>query len=202
MTHSLPLFHSHTVLSLQNILILHPLTQEKNKSKDIFDNNIPFTSLNCSISHPASIIFWERLWFSPSLESIDAYFSIYAYDSIIHATNLNKSYFFLDIHIRQKKRFPNLINDLEAIKSDQYSLTVCSRTNLSGFLFESKPVKRNQICLIVLMQLEFTSQTCELLTTSFCCMDNNYSSNRLMIEQVFNKEDSISNELTIKLSSR
>lgn len=43
--------------------------------------------------------------------------------------------------------------------------------------------------LIERMQLVFTSQTCELLTTSLWCMDNNYSSNRLMIEKVFNKED-------------
>lgn len=90
-----------------------------NKSKDIFDNNIPFTSLNCTISHPASIIFWKCLRFSPSLESIDAYFSIYAYNEIIHATNLNKSYFFW-IYTSDRKSFPNLIHCLEAIKSDQY----------------------------------------------------------------------------------
>lgn len=76
-------------------------------------------------------------------ESIDAYFSIYAYNEIIHATNLNKSYFFW-IYTSERKSYPNVIHHLEALKSDQYfwkSLTVCSRTNLSGFLLERKSVK-------------------------------------------------------------
>ncbi len=58
---------------------LHPLTQE-NKSKDIFDNNKPFSSLNCTFSHPASEYFLEMSTISSQTENIDAYLSIYAYN--------------------------------------------------------------------------------------------------------------------------
>lgn len=69
-----PLFYCHTVLSVQNILILHPL---QNKSKDFFFfggvNNIPFTSINYFSSCLLGYYFLETSMIFSQFESTDAY---------------------------------------------------------------------------------------------------------------------------------
>lgn len=102
-------------------------------SKDIFDNT-PFTSLNCTISHPASeFYFLEMSTIFSQRASLHISLYMHTMKSFMQLISI-KAISFKYVH--QKGNFyPYVIHRLEALESDQYfqKSTVRSSTNLSSF---------------------------------------------------------------------